>query len=70
MQFQSSYQYRVETFFTEVLLSNENPIGKILYYALCIEFQMRGSPYLHALIWTSDRPKLTYDRQKQRCRII
>ncbi len=49
----------METFFSEVLLSNINPIGKISYYALRIEFQMRGSPHLHALIWTSDCPKLT-----------
>ncbi len=53
------FQHRVETFFSEVLLSNCNPIGKITYYALRIEFQMRGSPHLHALIWTSDCPKLT-----------
>ena len=53
------FQYRVESFFSEVLLSNSNPIGKITYYALRIEFQMRGSPHLHALIWTSDCPKLT-----------
>ena len=52
------FQHRVETFFSEVLLSNINPIGKISYYALRIEFQMRGSPHLHALIWTSDCPKL------------
>ena len=38
-------------------MSNSNPIGKITY-ALRIEFQMRGSPHLHALIWTSDCPKL------------
>jgi hypothetical protein len=30
-------------------------------YALRIEFQMRGSPHLHALIWTSDCPELTND---------
>ena len=53
------FQHRVETFFSEVLLSNINPIGKISSYALRIEFQMRGSPHLHALIWTSDCPKLT-----------
>ena len=53
------FQYRVETFFKEVLMSNANPIGKIVYYALRIEFQIRGSPHLHALIWTSDCPKLT-----------
>ena len=53
------FQYRVETFFREVLLTDANPIGEIVYYALRIEFQMRGSPHLHALIWTSDCPELT-----------
>ena len=38
-------------------------MGKITYYALRIEFQMRGSPHLHALIWTSDCPKLTSDNK-------
>ena len=27
------FQYRVETFFTEVLMIKANPIGKIVYYA-------------------------------------
>ena len=58
------FQHRVETFFTEVLLSQLNPIGKIIYYALRIEFQMRGSPHLHALIWTSDCPKLDSDNKE------
>ena len=58
------FQYRVETFFSEVLLSKANPIGKIVHYALRIEFQMRGSPHLHALIWTSDCPKLTDDNKQ------
>ena len=58
------FQYRVETFFTEVLLSRSQPIGKIVYYALRIEFQMRGSPHLHALIWTEDCPKLTSETKE------
>ena len=58
------FQYRVETFFTEVLLSKSQPIGKIVYYALRIEFQMRGSPHLHALIWTEDCPKLTSETEE------
>ena len=58
------FQYRVVTFFTEILLTNANPIGKIVYHALRIEFQMRGSPHLHALIWTSDCPKLTHDTKE------
>ena len=35
------FQYRVETFFTDVLLSTANPIGKIVYYALRIEWAFR-----------------------------
>lgn len=60
------FQYRVETFFTEIVLTNAHPIGKIVYYALRIEFQMRGSPHLHALIWTSDCPKLTQDTKQDK----
>ena len=59
------FQYKVETFFTEVLLTKANPIGKIVHYALRIEFQMRGSPHLHALIWTSDCPKLTHENKEE-----
>ena len=57
-------QYRVETFFAEVLLSKVNPIGNTVHYALRIEFQMRGSPHLHATIWTSDCPKLTHETKQ------
>ena len=55
------FQSRVETFFKEVLMTNANPIGEIIYYALRIEIHIRGSPHLHALIWTSDCPTLTHD---------
>ena len=58
------FQFRVETLFTEILLSKSKPIGKIVYYALRIEFQMRGSPRLHALIWTEDCPKLTSETKE------
>ena len=57
------FQHRVESFVKHVLLSSVKPIGEIIYYALRIEFQMRGSPHLHALIWTSDCPELTLDNE-------
>ena len=47
------FQYWVETFFRDVLLANANPIS--------IEFQITGSPHLHALICTSDCPELSKD---------
>ena len=59
-----NFQYRVETLFTEVLLSESKPVGKIVYFALHIEFQMRGSLHLNALIWTEDCPKLTSETKE------
>ena len=38
------FQYRVETFFTEILLANANPIGKIVHYALCVISNERFFP--------------------------
>ena len=64
------FQYRVETFFRDVLLSSIHPIGKIVYYALRIEFQMRGSPHLHSLIWTADCPELTVDNVEEYTKYI
>ena len=32
------FQYGVEKFFTRVLLSNAEPFGKIVYYALIFKF--------------------------------
>jgi len=32
------FQYGGETFFTKVLLSNAEPFGKIVYYALIFKF--------------------------------
>lgn len=58
------FQYRDETLFTEIRFTNTNPIGKIVYYALHIEFQMRDSSHLHALMWTSDCPRLTSDTKE------
>ena len=64
------FQHRVETFFKDILLSNTKPIGKIVYYALRIEFQMRGSPHLHSLMWTSDCPELKDGREEAYIRYI
>ena len=64
------FQHKVETFFKDVLLSNAKLIGKIVYYALRIEFQMRGSPHLHSLIWTSDCPELKNGSEEAYIRYI
>ena len=68
--FAQHFQCRVEIFFKEVLMSNVNPIGKIIYYTLRIEFQLRGFPYLYALIWTSDCPEFTSENSQSYTEIV
>ena len=53
------YPFRLETFFTKVLFSNEKPLESITFYAIRIEFQMRDSAHAHILLWTADCPALT-----------
>ena len=52
------FQYRLECLFKDVLLGCGDPVGKILYDAIRIEFQFRGSPHAHCFIWIKDCPIL------------
>ena len=51
------FQYRVEMFFKIIVL--DGPLGKTQYYAIRVEFQVRGSPNIHSFIWILNTPKLT-----------
>ena len=52
------FQHRVEAFFSEYLFSDAHPLGHITDYVIKIEFQMRGSPHAHCLLWVKDAPKI------------
>ena len=51
------FQYRVEMIFKAVVL--DGPLGKAQYYAIQVEFQVRGSPHIRSFIWILNAPKLT-----------
>ena len=53
------FQYRVEVFF-KVIVINE-PLGKVKYHAVRIEFQVRGSPHVHSFLWIVNVPILSKD---------
>ena len=44
-------------FFKTIILNG--PLGKTNYYAIWVEFQVRGSPRVHSFIWILNSPKLT-----------
>ena len=55
------FQHRLEAFFSENLLSDTHPLGHITDYMIKMEFQMRGSPHAHCLLWVKDAPKIDKD---------
>ena len=55
------FQHRVKAFFSEYMLSDTHPLGHLTDYVVKIEFQMRGSPHAHCLLWVKDAPKIDKD---------
>ena len=51
------FQYRLEVFFKEIII--EGPLGKVTYYVIRIEFQVRGSPRVHCILWILGAPILS-----------
>ena len=64
------FQHRVEAFFSEYLLSDTHPLGHITDYVIKIEFQMRGSPHAHCLLWVKNAPKIDKDPDDVVCAFI
>ena len=54
----SYFDHRVQEFLNTVLKSEIEPIGKVLDFFYRVEFQQRGSPHIHMLIWIENAPKL------------
>ena len=64
-------QYRLKCLLRDVLMAGSgNPVGELLYHAIRIEFQFRGSPYANCFIWIKDGPVLTEDNIEFFIRLI
>ncbi|KAJ8048747.1 ATP-dependent DNA helicase PIF1 [Holothuria leucospilota] len=51
------FDFMVQEFIKCILLSPVHPVGMIEDYFYRVEFQKRGSPHIHMLIWVSDAPQ-------------
>ena len=52
------FDHRVHEFLNTVLKSNCEPIGKVKDFFYRVEFQQRGSPHIHMLVWVENAPTL------------
>ena len=55
------FDYQVHQFLTNFLFSSAEPLGKISDWFYRVEYQQRGSPHIHMLIWLEDAPKFQID---------
>jgi hypothetical protein len=54
------FDYQFNTFF----MSNTAPLGKIKDYFYRVEYQQRGSPHIHMMIWLEDAPVFGADKDE------
>ncbi|XP_059203438.1 uncharacterized protein LOC131982826 isoform X1 [Centropristis striata] len=52
------FEKRVDALMTDLLLSPAQPIGPVEDYFYRVEFQARGSPHIHMLVWIKDAPEI------------
>ena len=64
------FHYRLNLFFLDFLKSTANPLGEIVDYAIRIEFQARGSPHAHCVLWVKDAPQFQIDADNDICDFI
>ena len=64
------FHYRLNCLFTDSFKSDAQPLGELQDYAIRIEFQLRGSPHAHCILWMKDSPKFGIDPDRKVCEYI
>ncbi|XP_062577467.1 uncharacterized protein LOC134239311 [Saccostrea cucullata] len=64
------FDFRFNKFFAEVLSHKTNPVGFIEDFFYRIEFQQRGSPHVHMLLWIKDAPSVQTHSYKEVAQFI
>ena len=64
------FHYRLNCFFQMFIKSKAHPIGELVDFAIRIEFQARGSPHAHTILWIKDAPKLGVQEDDEVCQFI
>ena len=59
------FQQRVYTFINDVMMSQANPIGKVRDYYYRTEFQQRGWPHIHMVVWIENAPRYSEDPEDE-----
>ncbi len=56
------FDYQFNTFLKKILITNIAPLGKIKDWFYRVEYQQRGSPHIHMMIWLEGAPVFGVDK--------
>ena len=59
------FDHRVQEFLNTILKSKCEPIGKLRDFFYGVEFQQRGSPHIHMLVWIENAPTLEKNSEEE-----
>ena len=59
------FDHRVQEFLNAILKSSCEPIGKLRDFFYRVEFQQRGSPHIHMLVWIENAPTLEKSSEEE-----
>ena len=59
------FDHLVQEFLNAILKSNCEPIGKLGDFFYRVEFQQRGSPHTHMLVWIENAPTLEKSSEEE-----
>ena len=58
------FDYQFNQFLRHFLMSSATPLGKIADWFYRVEYQQRGSPHIHMLIWLESAPVYGFDEDE------
>ncbi|XP_034567817.1 uncharacterized protein LOC117832690 isoform X2 [Notolabrus celidotus] len=64
------FDKRVEALYRDLILSPAQPLGKVYDFFWRLEFQHRGSPHIHGLLWVDGAPVFEKDSDKTVCDFV
>ena len=64
------FQQRVHTFINDVIMSEANPIGKVQDFYYRTEFQQRGWPHIHMVVWVENAPRYNEESEDEVIKFI
>lgn len=64
------FDFSVQKFLNKFLLTKANPLFEITDYFYRVEYQQRGSPHIHMLLWCKNAPKNGENSESEVCDFI